>query len=618
MASAWRIVRPSAETNPWHTFLDEAVSLVRGCKLDEAVRVADEALAAVPGDPGVTGRAHSFKGEVASIRGALDETMSEYALAVADLEATPLVGSLSRARRGRADAFFNLSMVSSALEEATRARDLASSIDDAGIRRRAVLESALCEGLIRLELNQAAAASDLCRSAAELIDADCDPLLVGLHYMLGGLAEMSRPSVRIAGDALVSQAEAHFGAHDLPYYRARALEAHARLLVATDLERAIGLAEEAGRLYARAGAVLRHARAQRWLEDVRPPARPTAVGQRPQRRLDEADDDIEGIVLAGPSTRGCVALALSAAATSSTVLVTGESGTGKEQIARLIHRRSARAGRPWVAFNCATVPPDMIESILFGHRRGAFTGAHTAHEGLVRAADGGTFFLDELGELPLSLQAKLLRFLQDGEILPLGETQPVRVDVRIVAATNRDLERETRAGRFRSDLYHRLNVIRLPIAPLRDRREEIPVLARRLAGAIGQRLGVPNAEITAGSMGPLLAYRWPGNVRELSNVLERCLALHGPLITREAIESALALSAPPDGPVDPYRDAFTGATTGEGDDEVRPLAAAMDAFERAYVERVLEMTSGNRSRAAQRLGVSLQRLRYRMRRLRMG
>ncbi len=150
----------------------------------------------------------------------------------------------------------------------------------------------------------------------------------------------------------------------------------------------------------------------------------------------------------------------------------------------------------------------MIQSILFGHRRGAFTGALTAHEGLVRAADGGTFFLDELGELPLPLQAKMLRFLQDGEILPLGETQPIRVDVRIVAATNRDLELETRSGRFRCDLYHRLNVIRLPIAPLRERREEFPVLARRLAGAIGDRIGISAAEITAGSM--VRSLRIPG------------------------------------------------------------------------------------------------------------
>lgn len=614
MATAWRLTRPFAADCQWHALLDAAVGHVRACRLDEAVRVADRALAGAPTDPSVTGRAHSFKGEVASIRGALDETMSEYALAIADLEATALIGSLARARRGRADAYFNLALYSSALDEATRARAMVGSIAEHAIRRRAALESALCEGLIRLELNQSAAAAELWRAASELTDAPCDPLLVGLHDMLGGLALLTTGD-RDRGAELAARAEAHFAVHELPYYRARALEAHARRVVAWDTAGAVGFAEEASHLYARAGAALRHARAERWLEDVRPrrvPAAPRAV-----LREDRCAEEVDGIVVAGPSTRGSVELALCAAATTSTVLITGESGTGKEQIARLIHNHSSRAHRPWVAFNCATVPPDMIESILFGHRRGAFTGAHAAHDGLVRAADGGTFFLDELGELPLTLQAKLLRFLQDGEILPLGDTHPLRVDVRIVAATNRDLELDTRAGRFRHDLYHRLNVIRLQLAPLRERRDEIPTLARRLAATIGDRIGVPCAEITAGSMGPLLAHDWSGNVRELANVVERCLALSGPRITREAIELALGPSrhARPDPTA--FEAAFE-ATVPPDAARLVPLGAAMDAFERAYVDRVLITTGGNRSQAAQRLGVSLQRLRYRMRRLGMG
>jgi transcriptional regulator with GAF, ATPase, and Fis domain len=614
MATAWRLSRPYAADCQWHALLDAAVAHVRACRLDDAVLIADRALAGAPSDPSVTGRAHSFKGEVASIRGALDDTMSEYALAIADLEATALIGSLARARRGRADAYFNLALYSSALDEATRARVMVGSIADDAIRRRAALESSLCEGLIRLELNQSAAAADLWRAASELTDDACDPLLVGLHDMLGGLALLATGD-RSRGNELATRAEAHFATHELPYYRARALEAHARRVVAWDSTRAVGLAEEASQLYARAGAALRHARAERWLEDVRP--RRVAAAPRPVLREDRCAEEIDGIVVAGPSTRGSVELALCAAATSSTVLITGESGTGKEQIARLIHNHSSRAHRPWVAFNCATVPPDMIESILFGHRRGAFTGAHAAHEGLVRAADGGTFFLDELGELPLTLQAKLLRFLQDCEILPLGETQSVRVDVRIVAATNRDLELDTRAGRFRQDLYHRLNVIRLQIAPLRERRDEIPTLARLLAASIGDRIGVPCAEITAGSMGPLLAHDWSGNVRELSNVLERCLALSGPRITREAIELALGPSRRT-GPDPAAFEAAFEATVPPDAARLVPLAAAMDAFERAYVDRVLVMTNGNRSQAAQRLGVSLQRLRYRMRRLGMG
>lgn len=620
MAVAWQFVRPPDVDDVSHRRLDEAIHFIRACRLAEAVRVADAAIAASPEDRSVTGRAHSFKGEAASIRGALDETMSEYALAIADLELSPLAGSLARARRGRAEAYFNLAMYSSALEESERAAVLVESIDSEPVRRRAELESALCEGLIRIELNQTARAGELWQSATSKVGPGVDPLLVGLHFLLGGLSLVPSREDRGRGYSLLERAAHHFEMHELPYYRARTLETHARRLVGEDVHGAVELAHEASNLFARCGAVLRHTRAQRWLEDVRPrrAAVPEAVRFPAAARSESSCDDVEGIVIAGPSTRGSIELALQAAATGSTVLVTGESGTGKEQIARLIHRRSRRASRPWVAFNCATVPPDMIESILFGHRRGAFTGAHATHEGLVRAANGGTFFLDELGELPLTLQAKLLRFLQDGEILPLGETQPVRVDVRIVAATNRDLERETRAGRFRSDLYHRLNVIRLQVAPLRERRDEIPVLARRLAPVIAGRIGVENAEVTAGAIGPLLAYDWPGNVRELSNVLERCLALFGPRITRASVEASL--------PTTPAASEFSAA--GESDDDARgigdpdggivPLARAMDTFERAYLERALANANGNRSLAARRLEVSLQRLRYRMRRLGMG
>jgi transcriptional regulator with GAF, ATPase, and Fis domain len=416
-----------------------------------------------------------------------------------------------------------------------------------------------------------------------------------------------------AGLRLLERAAAHFEEHGLPYYRARALEAHARRLVVVDPYRAGAIAEEAVEIYERAGATLRCRRAKEWLADVRPRPRPVVAYSRDSRWETE---EVEGIILAGPSTRECVALALAAAAAGSTVLVTGESGTGKELVARLVHRKSRRAERPWTAFNCATVPSDMIESVLFGHRRGAFTGALTAHEGLVRAADGGTLFLDEIGELPLAAQAKLLRFLQEGEILPLGETRPVAVDVRIVAATNRDIERDAREGAFRADLFHRLNVIRIQIAPLRERRDEIPIHARRLAVAIGHRLGAPDVEVTAGTIGPLLVHSWPGNVRELANTLERAIALFGPRITKESIEKSLAHAGtmPPGAPETPTsRDA-----PGARGSELVSLGDAMDAFERDYIARALAEASGNCSRAARRLDVSLQRLRYRMRRLGMG
>ncbi len=616
MAVAWRIVRPATEDQRWHRHLDEAVVQIRAGRLADAENVADEAISCAPDDEGVTGRAFSFKGEIASIRGALDETMAHYERAIADLESTPLVGSLARARRGRAEAFANLALYSSALEEANRARLLVDSIARPAIRRRAELESNLIEGLIRFELNQEQASLELWQRARAQIDPDCDPLLVGQHYTLGGLAFATAGDDRTRGFALLERASAHFQLHELPYHRARSLEGHARAIAARDVAASTELAEEAIAEYDRVGAALRSARTRQWLDDLSRLSPPPAPG-----RLDVLDEpvveEIDGVVLAGPSTRRVVELAQCAAATASTVLITGESGTGKEQIARLIHARSRRAEMPWVALNCATVPPDMIESVLFGHRKGAFTGAHSSHDGLVRAADGGTFFLDELGELPLAMQAKLLRFLQESEILPLGETRPIRVDVRIVAATNRDLERETRTGAFRTDLYHRLNVIRLQVAPLRDRRDEVPVLARRLACSIGRRIGVSDVDVTAGAIGPLLGHDWPGNVRELSNVLERSLTLYGPRITRRSIEASLALSTH-DATALPQPDASPGSYAYTGDADITPLAVAMDTFERSYIERVVAETNGNRSRAAVRLGVSLQRLRYRMRRLGMG
>jgi DNA-binding NtrC family response regulator len=291
--------------------------------------------------------------------------------------------------------------------------------------------------------------------------------------------------------------------------------------------------------------------------------------------------------------------------------VTGESGTGKDLVARLIHKRSRRSTRPWIPFNCAAVPAELIESILFGHRRGAFSGAVVAHEGILRQAHGGTLFLDEIGDLPLLLQAKLLRFLQDGEILPVGDTKPVHVDVRVVAATNRDLERDAMEGRFREDLFHRLNVLRLEVAPLRDRKDEVPGLAERLAASVAERLEIDDARVTSGAIGQLLEHDWPGNVRELANVLERSIALYGPVVTRESIEAAL-------GPSTRKRPASQAQPASEARGPSTTLDDAMNAFERDFIESAVAATSGNLSRAAATLGVSLQRLRYRMRRLGMG
>jgi DNA-binding NtrC family response regulator len=207
-----------------------------------------------------------------------------------------------------------------------------------------------------------------------------------------------------------------------------------------------------------------------------------------------------------------------------TVLITGESGTGKELVARHIHGQSARARAIFLPFNCTATPKEIIDSQLFGHRKGAFTGATTNYPGIIKAADGGTLFLDEIGDLALEVQPKLMRFLQEGEIQPLGETKPGRVDVRILAATNTDLERAVEDGRFREDLFHRLNIIRIHVPPLRDRSEEVPVLATHFLEHFSSRSGKQGIMMTQDAIDALSTHDWPGNVRQLRNEIERMVA----------------------------------------------------------------------------------------------
>jgi DNA-binding NtrC family response regulator len=207
-----------------------------------------------------------------------------------------------------------------------------------------------------------------------------------------------------------------------------------------------------------------------------------------------------------------------------TVLITGESGTGKELVARYVHGQSARARAIFLPFNCTATPKDIIDSQLFGHRRGAFTGATANYPGIIKAADGGTLFLDEIGDLSLEVQPKLMRFLQEGEIQPLGETKPLRVDVRILAATNTDLERAVEDGRFREDLFHRLNIIRIHVPPLRERREEVPVLAAHFLDHCSTRSGKQGVAMSQEAIDALTDYDWPGNVRQLRNEIERVIA----------------------------------------------------------------------------------------------
>ena len=277
------------------------------------------------------------------------------------------------------------------------------------------------------------------------------------------------------------------------------------------------------------------------------------------------------------------------ATTPITVLITGESGTGKELVARAIHARSERRGQPFVAVNVAAIPETLVESELFGHEKGAFTGAHAKKLGRFEMAHGGTVFLDEIGTLRLDLQAKLLRVLQEREIERLGGVRPVPVDVRILAATNVNLKSAVRARAFREDLYYRLNVVPIHVPPLRERREDIPALVEHFVRKIARECNRDVRGVSAGALEVLTRYDWPGNVRELENVLHRAVVLaRSPVIHLQDVPLDVAMPE-------------TGSRLGE--DTSPPLREAMEQFERQYILRVLEGTGWNVSRAARRLGV---------------
>src|SRR5262249_37312666 len=238
-----------------------------------------------------------------------------------------------------------------------------------------------------------------------------------------------------------------------------------------------------------------------------------------------APRNFHGLLYASEGMHCVVAKLKAGARTSETVLVLGDTGTGKELVAQALHAESSRRNAPFIAFNCTALSRDMIESRLFGHRKGAFTGADRDHLGIIRAAEGGTLLLDEIGDLSLEAQGALLRFLQSREIQPVGETRPIKVDTRVVAATNRDLAKEVEAGRFRADLFHRLNVVALYLPPLWQRQDEIPVLARHFVRTVSQQHDLPGPTLEAAELAGLADYEWPGNVRELENYIRRRVIL---------------------------------------------------------------------------------------------
>lgn len=310
-----------------------------------------------------------------------------------------------------------------------------------------------------------------------------------------------------------------------------------------------------------------------------------------------------------------VAAVRRAAATTVTVLLTGETGVGKELFAKALHRASARSQHTFLPFNCSTVPREMIDSQLFGHKRGAFTGAIGDSAGVIRAAAGGTLFLDEIGEMPLESQPKLLRFLESGEILPLGETRPQHVDVRVVAATNANLDQLVAEGRFREDLYYRLNVIRLNIPPLRERREEIPALVEHFLEQFGSELHKPMLRIADETLEYLVLYRWPGNVRQLANEIRRLVAMAEPgtVIMPAHLSEDIAQSSRT---VPAHRSPrlFDEVVTRID----QPLSAAVEHVERAAIQRALAMTDGHLDEAARLLGLSRKGLYLKRQRLNLG
>ena len=321
------------------------------------------------------------------------------------------------------------------------------------------------------------------------------------------------------------------------------------------------------------------------------------VLEEENRRLRRAVDQTSSLGdLIGRSAamREVFALVRKIAHNRSSVLITGESGTGKEVVARAIHFHGARAEKPFMPINCTAIPEGLLESELFGHVRGAFTGAHTSKRGLFEKADGGTLFLDEIGDMGLGLQSKLLRVLQDREIRPVGGTQSVRVDVRIIAATNKDLEREMREERFREDLFYRLNVIPVHIPPLRERPEDIPPLVEAFVRRHAE--GQPRY-VSAESMEQLKAHSWRGNARELENVVERALALSD----RETLESD-------DLPLPASRAAVEEAPAGGFLRQAARQGLSLRELDDMYIEEVLRSTDGNKVQAARILGIDRKTL----------
>ncbi|KFF49860.1 response regulator GlrR [Gammaproteobacteria bacterium MFB021] len=306
-----------------------------------------------------------------------------------------------------------------------------------------------------------------------------------------------------------------------------------------------------------------------------------ALAQTPTTRGEGGEMWRSQIITRSPQMERILEQAYMVAASDVSVLVTGPSGTGKELLANAMHQASPRADKPFVAINCGALPEQLLESELFGHARGAFTGAVSQHEGLFLAADGGTLFLDEIGDMPLTLQVKLLRALQERQIRPLGSTKSVPIDVRIISATHRDLDRAMHEGDFREDLYYRLNVVNLKLPPLKERAEDIPLLAKHMVAQVAARHKSFVKGFSPEALNLLASSAWPGNVRQLVNVVEQCVALtSAPMIPEALVSQALAAE----------------------ENALPSFSEARAGFERSYLIKVLKITEGNVTQAARIAG----------------
>jgi DNA-binding NtrC family response regulator len=316
-----------------------------------------------------------------------------------------------------------------------------------------------------------------------------------------------------------------------------------------------------------------------------------------------SEDAQSSLVYRSKAMDGLIALADTAARADSTVVITGESGTGKDVLARFIHARSSRADSPVIGVNCAALPETLFESEFFGHERGAFTGATATKRGLIEAADGSTLFLDEVGEMPLQTQVKLLQFLEEGRFRRVGATRDRASDVRVIAATNRNLAEDVSSGRFRADLFYRLNVISLHVLPLRQRREDIPALVEHFLALYRERFNRPALDLSDDARRRLESYDWPGNVRELRNCLERAAAL----ATGDLIEAEQVM--PPAARTHEDANADNASTSTDGSSSSSTSApVTLEQLERQHILHVLEEANGNRERAAAILGISTRTL----------